>query len=132
MSRYPLNLPEKLKRDAAEWAERQGVSLNQFIVWAVSEKVGGLKLELHDPNFPGIEYRIGASGWPMPVLRGTGLRVQTLAVARRSWGMTPEEIADEWDISLDRVEEALAFAESHATEIEAALAAEERLERGVA
>lgn len=132
MSRYPLKLPEQLKRDAAQWAERQGVSLNQFIVWAVSEKVGGLKLELHDPKFPGVEYRIGASGWPMPVLRGTGLRVQTLWLAQRDWGMTADEIAEEWEITPDRVEEALNFAEAHKSELNTALTAEERLERGVA
>lgn len=132
MSRYPLKLPEQLKRDAAEWAAQQGVSLNQFIVWAVSEKIGGLKLQLHDPNFPGIEYRTGASGWPTPVIRGTGLRVQTLAVARWNWDMSVEEIADEWEISTERAREALAFAESHRNEIGAAIAAEEELERVVA
>lgn len=132
MSRYPLNLPEQLKRDAAEWAENQGVSLNQFIIWAVSEKVGALRLQLHDPRFPGIEYRMGASGWPTPVLRGTGLRVQTLEVARRSWQMSPDEMADEWSLSPDQVQEALAFAEAHRREIDSALAVEEELERGVA
>ena len=132
MSRYPLNLPDQLKRDAAQWAEQQGVSLNQFIVWAVSEKVGGLKVRLHDPRFPGIEYRTGASGWPAPVLRGTGLRVQTLWVAHRTWGMSTQEMADEWDVAAERVDEALAFAAAHHQEIEASLAAEEELERSVA
>ncbi len=42
MARYPLNLPAQLKQDAEIWAEKQGVSLNQFILWAVSEKVGSL------------------------------------------------------------------------------------------
>src|SRR6185369_15493344 len=32
MSRYPLNLPAELHRAAAELAEQQGVSLNQFIL----------------------------------------------------------------------------------------------------
>jgi len=35
MGRYPLNLPAQLKREAEEWAASQGVSLNQFIMWAV-------------------------------------------------------------------------------------------------
>lgn len=131
MSRYPLKLPEQLKHDAAAWADQQGVSLNQFIVWAVSEKVGGLKQQLHDPDFPGVEYRTGASGWPTPVLRGTGLRVQVLAVARWNGNMSDEEIADEWGIGVERTREALAFAESHRVEIESALDTDAALERGV-
>ena len=43
MSRYALNLPVQLKQEAEQWAVKQGVSLNQFILWAVSEKVGELK-----------------------------------------------------------------------------------------
>ena len=39
MTRYALNLPVDLKREAEEIAEKQGVSLNQFIMWSVSEKV---------------------------------------------------------------------------------------------
>ena len=56
MARYALNLPNQLKRDAEQLATEQGVSLNQFILWAVSEKVGSLKQQLDDPagsfNFP--------------------------------------------------------------------------------
>ena len=40
MARYTLNLPVQLKQDAETWAAQQGVSLNQFILWAVAEKVG--------------------------------------------------------------------------------------------
>jgi HicB family len=60
MARYALNLPTELKREAEELAKNQGVSLNQFILWSVSEKVGALKQALDDPNFPGITYRRGA------------------------------------------------------------------------
>ena len=54
MSRYALNLPAKLKSEAEELAAKQGVSLNQFIMWSVSEKVTILRQTLDDPNFPGI------------------------------------------------------------------------------
>jgi predicted HicB family RNase H-like nuclease len=57
MTRYSLNLPVNLKREAEELASRQGISLNQFIMWSVSEKVASLRQELDDPNFPGITYR---------------------------------------------------------------------------
>jgi hypothetical protein len=59
MSRYPLNLPIDLKREAEEWAATQGVSLNQFTMWAVAEKVGALRQQLDDPKFPQITYRRG-------------------------------------------------------------------------
>lgn len=46
MARYPLNLPAQLKEEAEKWAADQGVSLNQFIMWAVAEKVGALRQNL--------------------------------------------------------------------------------------
>lgn len=128
MSRYPLNLPAALKLEAEDWAAKQGVSLNQFIMWAVAEKVGALRQQLDDPDFPQITYRRGASGIPMPVLRSTGIRVQTIFVAIERWEMTPEEIAAEYSLTKDQVMAALDFAAAHLAEIEAALDAEEALE----
>lgn len=119
MARYPLNLPAGLKRDAETWASRQGVSLNQFILWAVSEKVGALNQQLDDPAFPQVTYRRGASGRPVPVLRETGIRVQTIIVASEKWEWAPRRIADEYGLTLAQVEEALAFYEAHRREIEA-------------
>ena len=119
MTRYALNLPEKLKRDAERLAKEQGVSLNQFILWSVAEKVGGLLQELDDPNFPNITYRRGASGSLSPVLRGTGIRVQTIALA--SQNNTPKEIAADYDLPPMQVQEALGFYEAHRAEIDAEL-----------
>jgi len=45
MARYALNLPVALKQEAELVAKQQGVSLNQFIQWAVAEKVGQLLRE---------------------------------------------------------------------------------------
>ena len=59
MARYPLNLPVQLKKEAEQWAASQGVSLNQFIMWSVAEKVGALRQGLNDPDFPQITYRRG-------------------------------------------------------------------------
>ena len=84
MSRYPLNLPQQLKQEAEAWAQKQGVSLNQFILWATAEKIGALNQQLDDPRFPQVTYRRGASGVPTPVLRGTGIRVQAAAIAASS------------------------------------------------
>jgi uncharacterized protein (DUF433 family) len=128
MSRYPLNLPIDLKREAEEWAATQGVSLNQFIMWAVAEKVGALRQQLDDPKFPQITYRRGGSGIPTPVVRGTGIRVQTLVVAHHQEGLSVEKIAEEYPLTQGGVKEALSFYEVHQAEIDHALEAEQRLE----
>jgi uncharacterized protein (DUF433 family) len=128
MARYPLNLPVQLKKEAEQWAAVQGVSLNQFIMWSVAEKVGALREGLSDPDFPQIAYRRGAAGTPTPVLRGTGIRVQTIVVAAQRWGLTVEQIAAEYDLTPSQVEAALAFYEAHRVEIDAAMEAEQTLE----
>lgn len=129
MAQTALNLPPQLKADAEQLASRQGISLDQFIVWAIAEKVGGLKHGLDDPRFPKITYRRGAAGWPTPILRGTGIRVQTIVVAYRSWNMGIAEIASNHDLTEEQVQEALSFYEAHRDEIEASIADEQRIER---
>jgi len=102
--------------------------LNQFILWAVAEKVGALNQHLDDPAFPQITYRRGASGTPVPVLRDTALRVQTIVNAATTWGMEPQRIAAEYAVSETQVNEALAFYAVHRHEIDLAIAAEDILE----
>jgi uncharacterized protein (DUF433 family) len=127
MTRYALNLPVNLKREAEELASRQGISLNQFIMWSVSEKVAELRQELDDPNFPGITYRRGASGWVTPILRGTGIRVQTVVMDDRM-GMSPEQIAVEHELDVNRIHEAQSFYNAHRPEIDANIRIEQELE----
>jgi uncharacterized protein (DUF433 family) len=131
MSRYPLKLPMLLKHDAELWARRQGVSLNQFIVWAVAEKIGALKQQLDDPRFAQVAYRVGASGWPVPVIRGTGIRAQTVAIAAHHWHMPAEEIAAEYELTASQVAEVLGFYQAHRREMDLVIAAEEELEPAV-
>ena len=126
MTRYALNLPNELKRDAERLARQQGISLNQFILWSVAEKVGGLLQGLDDPNFPSITYRRGASGSLSPVLRGTGIRVQTIVLS--SQNQTPAEIAEDYDLPPAQVQEALGFYDAHRVEIDAHIQAEAALE----
>lgn len=128
MARYPLNLPVQLKVAAEQCAMQQGVSLNQFILWAVSEKVGELKQQLDDPAFPHVTYRRGAGGRPTPILRGAGVRVQTLVTAAQKWGWAPAQISEEYGIQEPLVREALAFYETHQQEIEAGVDTERSLE----
>jgi hypothetical protein len=42
---YPLRLSQSVMRVAKETAEREGVSLNQFIAGAVGEKLAALRTE---------------------------------------------------------------------------------------
>jgi len=126
MTRYALNLPNSLKRDAERLAKEQGVSLNQFILWSVAEKVGGLLQDLDDPNFPNVTYRRGASGSPTPVLRGTGIRIQTIVIA--SENQSPAEIAEDYDLTKAQIEEGLSFYQAHRAEIDAFIQADAALE----
>jgi uncharacterized protein (DUF433 family) len=128
MTRYALNLPVTLKREAEELASRQGISLNQFIMWSVSEKVASLRQELDDPNYPGITYRRGASGWITPVIRGTAIRVQTIVMDFQN-GLNPEQIAAEYQLDENRIREAQAFYNAHRLEIDANIHAEQELEQ---
>lgn len=128
MTFYSLNLPMQLQQEAERYAASQGISLEQFIIWAVAEKVGILNQFVDDPAFPEIIYRRGASGQMMPVLRGTGLRVQTLVIAAQKWGLSTQEIAAEYDLNVAQVDEALAFYSANSQEIEGAIAAEQALE----
>ena len=127
MARYPLNLPPNLKREAEELAKKQGVSLNQFILWSVAEKVGQLSQGLDDPNFPEVTYRRGTAGVPTPLLRGTGIRVQTIAIATQEWGMSASEIADQYEIDKRLVRSALSFYQAHRAEIDTGIQIEEQV-----
>jgi uncharacterized protein (DUF433 family) len=128
MARYPLNLPEQLKQEAEQWAAKQGVSLNQFIMWAVAEKVGALRERLDDPDYPYVTYRRGAAGIPVPTVRGTKIRVQALVIAAQQWGWSSSQIATEYGLSKAQVEGALSFYKKHRAEIEASIAAERTIE----
>lgn len=127
-SRYPLNLPAELKREAAFLAKQQGISLNQFFLWSISEKVTELKTGINDARFPFISYRRGASSIPTPVIRGTGIRVETLVVAHHTWGESIETLAEDYDIPVEAVSEALAFYRAHHEEIDALIQIEKEIE----
>lgn len=85
-------------------------------------------MELDDSAFPQVTYRCGASGVPVPVLRGTGLRIQTIVVAAEHWGMEPREIAQEYGVSEEQVHAGLAFYAAHRHKIDLAITVEGILE----
>ena len=82
-----------------------------------------------DPRFSQVTYQRGASGWPVPVLRNTGIRVQTIVVAVHRWKLSEVEVAEDHGLTEHQVRNALDFYEAHRGEIDASLADEERLER---
>lgn len=127
MARYPLSIPTQLKRDAKRFADEQGVSLNQFILWALAEKVGELDALLTAQEFPLISYRSGSSGIPQAYLAGSGIRVQTIAIASTVWKESPDQIAVEYDLPVAHVRQALDFYATHKTLIDAHIAHEESL-----
>lgn len=128
MTNYSLKLPIQLQKKAEKFATDQGVSLNEFILWAVAEKVGELSQQFDIGKFPDITYRRGASGELVPVLRGIGLRVQVIAIANQKWGLSTTEIAGEYGITEKQVNQALAFYAVNKQEIDEAIASEQTLE----
>jgi uncharacterized protein (DUF433 family) len=128
MTSHTLNLPIQLQQEAEKLATLQGISFDQFILWAVAEKVATLNQRHDDPAFPEITYVRGASGELAPVLRGTRLRVQTIVIAAHKWGFSSNQIADEYDISEAQVNEVLAFYPAHRQEIDASIATEQIIE----
>ncbi|NER19717.1 MAG: DUF433 domain-containing protein [Symploca sp. SIO1C2] len=128
MVSYSVNLPLQLQQEAEQWAASQGVPLDQFILWAVAEKVASLRYQLNDPTFPNISYRQGASGQPVAVISGTGIRVQTIAIAANKWGMSPEQLAQEYGLTETQLRDALGFYKMYQTQIDRAIATEEAIE----
>lgn len=124
MARYALNLPSALKQEASILAKTQGISLNQFILWSVSERVGSLRQTVDDFNFPQITYRRETDGYPAPVLRGSGIRVKAIVGYVNGWGMSLEEVADEFDLSVEIVKEAMDFYKAHRLKIDADIEAD--------
>lgn len=127
MAKVVLKLPIKLKREAEAWSEKRSISLNQFIVEAVTEKVGTLKQSLDGHRFPKITYGRGAAGILSPLISGTGVRVQTIVTAAQQWGMDVDQIAEEYNLDLETIQQALAFYQAHQAEIERAISAEKEL-----
>lgn len=128
MAPLSVNFPLQLQEQAEQWAIRQGIPLDQFILWAVTEKIATLQHQFHDPNCPHITYRQGASGMPVAVIQGTGIRVQTLAIATHQWGMSTQELMDEYELTDAQVNDALSFYHTHQAEIDGAIAAEQEIE----
>jgi uncharacterized protein (DUF433 family) len=62
------------------------------------------------------------------VIKRTGVRAQTLAIAAHKWGMSAAQIADEYDLSEEQVMEALRFYAVNKEQIDLAIVSEQELE----
>ena len=117
--RYSLNLPVDLNQDAEEMAERQGISLNQLILWSLAEKVTALKSKIDDPNFPDITYKLDSDNQLVPFVKGKGIRVQTLVIAFYEWKEPAAELSRQYDLPIKTVKQALSFYEAHKKAVDA-------------
>ena len=136
MARYSLNLPDELKTRAERIAKAQGVSLNQFIMWSVAEKVGQMvgsktpSKQESPKNFPAIDFRLGGAGIYRPILKESGIHVKTIVNCAMVWNQTAEEIASEYDnVQISDIEQALAYYCSHREEIDLDMAIDSLLEK---
>jgi len=128
--RYSLNLPVDLKHEAEQVAEQQGVSLNQLILWSLTEKVTALKGKLDDPDFPSVTYKLDTLKQPVPIIRGKGIRIQTIVIAFHRWQETVADIARQYELSIPTVKEALAFYQAHKSIVDALINENDALEGG--
>lgn len=125
--RYSLNLPVDLKQEAEQVAKQQKISLNQLILWSLTEKVTSLKGSLHDPDFPYVSYKRDTNNQLVPFIRGKGIRVQTIVIASTRWNESVEEICNQYDLSKKMVEDALGFYAAHKTLVDTLITENEQL-----
>ena len=80
-----------------------------------------MRKTMDDPRFPGITYRGSAGGRPVPVVRGTRVRVQTLVVETKQRKLGADRLAEKYGLTTAQVQEALAFYAAHRHDIDAAI-----------
>jgi len=79
----------------------------------LAEKVTSLKSKVDDPNYPDITYKLDTDNQLVPVIKGIGIRVQTIVVAFHTWKETATDIAKQYSLTEKTVKEALAFYDAH-------------------
>ena len=103
--------------------------LVQQLLGSIQQETLGIGLPLPDRQvFPRIQYRTGSSGQANSNIKGTGIRVQTIVIAKTDWGWDMSKIAEEFDLSPAQVSEALRFYQAHKAEIDDVISAEVALE----
>jgi len=104
-------------------------ALVKRVSYKINDRSGrNLIMNLNEPTFAHVTYRNSASGQLIPILRGTNLRVQTIVIAAQQWGLSSNQIAAEYDLNAEQIDEALVFYHAHREEIDHAIAAEQAIE----
>jgi uncharacterized protein (DUF433 family) len=75
--------------------------------------VTSLKSKIDDPNFPDITYKLDAGNQLVPIIKGKGIRVQTLVIAFYDWKESVAEISQQYDLPKKTVKQGLSFYEVH-------------------
>lgn len=119
-----LDLPPELEQCLAKEAAQNGLSVEAMTLQLLAKFFH----QSTDPAFPNVAYRKGASGQPVPVVAGTGIRVQTLSIALHQWGLTKEQLAEEYSLSIPQIEDALSFYAANQAEIDGAMVLEVAIE----
>lgn len=107
--------------------------LVQQLLGSIQQETLGAGLPLADEQaFPQIQYRVGTSGQVNASIKGAGIRVKTIVIAKTDWNWDVSKIAEEYDLSPAQVSETLRFYEAHKVEIDAEIASEGALEAAAA
>jgi len=119
-----LDLPPELEQRLAKESAQNGLSVEAMTLQLLAKFFH----QATDSAFPNVAYRQGASGQPVPVVAGTDIRIQTIAIAFHQWGFTKEQLAEEYNLSIPQIDGALAFYAANQAEIEGAMALEAAIE----
>jgi len=108
------------------------VNFNQQTIqlswWSLVEKMSTLKIKPGDLNFPDIVYKMNIDGQPVPIIQGTGIRVQTIVIAVDEWKDTPAYVAQQYNLPEGLIKEALAFYSAHKMMVDALIQLDEDAE----
>lgn len=62
------------------------------------------------------------------MIRGTGIRVETIVVNHQQWGQSAVDMAAEYEIPVEAVQSALDYYQAHPEEIETLIRIEQEIE----
>lgn len=117
--------PKEIQKQVLGLSLQDRWQLVQQILASIQNETGCPEsLSSEDVSFQYIDYRTGSSGEVSPTIKGTRIRVQTIAISAQQWNWTPAQISDEYNLSEAQVEEALRFYDLHKAEIESAISSE--------
>ncbi len=117
---------QELQDQVLQLPLRDRWQLVQYLLSSIQQET--LNIDLPDAAFPQIELRVGSSDLAQTIIKGTGVRVQTIVIANADWGWDVGKIAEEYSLSSDQVAAALMFYEVHKTKIDGVIASEVALE----